>query len=99
MRLRSVVAFGIGYLLGTKAGRDRYKELLETGQELSQSLREFTSSSAVAQDVVSRVRQTLGLPPLEHGDGEGGSSGEQGDKSSGEPRVEVVSEPDREQGG
>jgi hypothetical protein len=27
MRLRTVAVFGIGYLLGTKAGRDRYEQL------------------------------------------------------------------------
>jgi hypothetical protein len=27
MKLRTVAVFGIGYLLGTKAGRDRYEQL------------------------------------------------------------------------
>lgn len=27
MKLRTAIAFGVGYLLGTKAGRDRYEQL------------------------------------------------------------------------
>jgi hypothetical protein len=30
MKLRTAIAFGIGYLLGTKAGRDRYEQLRRT---------------------------------------------------------------------
>lgn len=27
MKLRTTIAFGVGYVLGTKAGRDRYEQL------------------------------------------------------------------------
>ena len=30
MKLRTAIAFGIGYVLGTKAGRDRYEQLRRT---------------------------------------------------------------------
>ena len=30
MKLRTAIAFGIGYILGSKAGRDRYEQLRRT---------------------------------------------------------------------
>ena len=30
MKLRTAIVFGIGYLLGTRAGRDRYEQLRRT---------------------------------------------------------------------
>ena len=40
MKLRTAIVFGIGYLLGTKAGRDRYEQLRRT-------YRRATSNEAV----------------------------------------------------
>lgn len=40
MKLRTIVAFGVGYLLGTKAGRDRY-------EQMRRAYRRATSSESV----------------------------------------------------
>lgn len=57
MRLRSVLMLGAGYLLGTKAGRERY-------QEITKNLREVVSSDTTRQ-VVEKARATLGLAPTD----------------------------------
>ena len=40
MRVRTVVAFGIGYVLGTKAGRERYGQILAAAKRASLRLDE-----------------------------------------------------------
>ena len=40
MRVRTVLAFGIGYLLGTKAGRERYRQILAAAKRTSLRLDE-----------------------------------------------------------
>jgi hypothetical protein len=37
MRLRTVFIFGAGYLCGTRAGRDRYKEISESVRSVAES--------------------------------------------------------------
>lgn len=61
MRLRSVLMFGAGYFLGTKAGRERY-------QEITQSLRDVVSSDMTRQ-VMDKARASLGMVTAP-GDGE-----------------------------
>ena len=41
MRLRSLLAFGVGYVLGSKAGRERYEQLLATAKRASTRLDEY----------------------------------------------------------
>ena len=36
MKLRTVAVFGIGYVLGTKAGRERYAQIVEAVQTATQ---------------------------------------------------------------
>ena len=40
MKLRSLAVFGVGYLLGAKAGRERYVQIVEAIQNASQRLDE-----------------------------------------------------------
>ena len=37
MRLRSMAIFGIGYLVGTRAGRDRYQQIAGSVREVAES--------------------------------------------------------------
>ena len=37
MKLRTAIAFGIGYVLGTKAGRERYEQLRHTFSRVTSS--------------------------------------------------------------
>ncbi|TCO34548.1 hypothetical protein EV652_102614 [Kribbella steppae] len=40
MKLRSLAVFGVGYVLGAKAGRERYVQIVEALQAASQRLDE-----------------------------------------------------------
>jgi len=40
MKLRSLAVFGVGYVLGAKAGRERYVQIVESVQRASQRLDE-----------------------------------------------------------
>lgn len=35
MRLATIVAFGVGYLVGTKAGRERYEQIVAAAKRRS----------------------------------------------------------------
>jgi hypothetical protein len=37
MRLKTMVIFGAGYLVGTRAGRDRYKQIAESARGFAES--------------------------------------------------------------
>ena len=37
MRLRSVAIFGIGYLVGTRAGQDRYQQIAASVRDMAES--------------------------------------------------------------
>jgi hypothetical protein len=41
VRLRSLLAFGIGYVLGSKAGRERYEQNLAAAKRASIRLDEY----------------------------------------------------------
>lgn len=41
MKLRSLAVFGVGYLLGTRAGRERYGQIVEAAQGASKRLEAY----------------------------------------------------------
>ena len=43
MRLTTVVMFGAGYVMGSKAGRERYAQIVEGVASASQRLEQFSS--------------------------------------------------------
>ncbi|MDQ6803755.1 MAG: hypothetical protein M3065_02050 [Actinomycetota bacterium] len=43
MKLTSVVLFATGYVIGAKAGRERYAQILDGTAKASQRLEEFSS--------------------------------------------------------
>lgn len=43
MKLSTVVVFGVGYVMGTKAGRERYAEIVKVAQKLSQRLDDLST--------------------------------------------------------
>jgi hypothetical protein len=53
MRIRSWLFMGIGYLAGTRAGRERF-------DDLKNSLTDFAQSDLVAE-ALGRTRESLGL--------------------------------------
>lgn len=40
MKLRTLAVFGVGYVLGAKAGRERYAQIVEAAQKASERLDE-----------------------------------------------------------
>jgi hypothetical protein len=41
VRLRSLLVFGVGYVLGSRAGRERYEQLLAAAKRASARLDEY----------------------------------------------------------
>lgn len=56
MRLRSVAVFGLGYVLGSKAGRERYGQIIAAAKHASQRLEEYSRAGVEGADVVSGYR-------------------------------------------
>ena len=62
---RSVV-FGLGYLAGTRAGRERYDQLQQVGRQLANQLREQLQKRPGQQPAVRRRRGPQGLGRQRH---------------------------------
>ena len=41
MKLRTVLVFGVGYVIGTKAGRERYEQILSAAKRRAARLGDF----------------------------------------------------------
>ncbi|WP_370617853.1 hypothetical protein [Mumia sp. Pv 4-285] len=41
MRLRTLAVFGIGYVLGTRAGRERYEKIVAAARQAGQRLEKY----------------------------------------------------------
>ena len=41
MKLRSMAVFGVGYVLGTRAGRERYGQIVAAAQSASKRLEDY----------------------------------------------------------
>lgn len=50
MKLVSIAIFGAGYVLGTKAGKERYEQILEAAQNASQRLETYGNGGSLAKD-------------------------------------------------
>lgn len=57
MRLRTVAIFGAGYVLGTRAGRERYGQIVAAAQGASKRLEEY---SGKLEDVSGKVGNLSG---------------------------------------
>jgi hypothetical protein len=63
MRIRSWLFMGIGYLAGTRAGRERFEDLKNSVTDLAQS--------DLVAEALGRTRQSLGLDSPESRDADG----------------------------
>ena len=45
MRLTTVIVFGAGYVMGTKAGRERYAQIVELAEKASKRLEDYSARS------------------------------------------------------
>lgn len=67
-RIRTVAAFGVGYVLGSRAGRERYRQIVRAASSITQSA-PFTGTVGIATDRaralavlgVERVRDAVGV--------------------------------------
>lgn len=58
MKIRSLAVFGIGYVLGTKAGRDRYAQILALAQRASERLDGYSTANRDKTDESGGSSQT-----------------------------------------
>lgn len=70
MKLSTVVVFGAGYVMGTKAGRERYAEIVKVAQKISQRLDDLSTRGDEERD--SREDESS-QPYGEHADDAGGA--------------------------
>ena len=57
MKLTKAVIFAAGYVLGAKAGRERYAQIVAVIEEASQRLEEFSSRHPPDRDGSARRRR------------------------------------------
>jgi len=50
VKLVNLAVFGAGYLLGTKAGRERYEQIVKAAQNSSKRLEAYGSGGSLAAD-------------------------------------------------
>lgn len=67
MKLGTLLMFGVGYVLGSKAGRERYEQICRMAQMASERLEEYSLDSnrapagAVTRDPGQAERDTTAL--------------------------------------
>ena len=68
LRVGTTIAFGVGYVLGTRAGRERYRQIARAARQLGGSapVTETTTlvvekSKAAAALGVERIKDTIGV--------------------------------------
>ncbi|GAA2758817.1 hypothetical protein [Actinopolymorpha rutila] len=57
MRLRTVAVFAAGYVLGTKAGRERYAQIVEGVQRVAREVQERQAARVAEQSRSKRPRR------------------------------------------
>ena len=50
MRLTTLMVFGAGYVIGTKAGRERYEQIVAMAERASRRLDEFSARPEAGAD-------------------------------------------------
>ena len=65
MKITRIAIFGVGYVLGAKAGRDRYQQIVAVAQSASRRLEKYGSRSEPADD----ERTTVDPPSTYDGSG------------------------------
>ena len=58
VRLRSLTAFALGYVLGSKAGRERYGQIIAAAKRASERLEEYSLAGADGTAANGRTRPT-----------------------------------------
>ncbi|NYH85641.1 hypothetical protein SAMN05421678_103252 [Actinopolymorpha cephalotaxi] len=58
LRLRTVAVFAAGYVLGTKAGRERYAQMVEGVQRVAREFQERQAARVAEQSGPKRPRRS-----------------------------------------
>ena len=58
MKLSRIAIFGIGYVLGTRAGRERYEQIVAAAQSASQRLEDYFDGGRQSQDRSTSADET-----------------------------------------
>ena len=56
MRLTTLAMFGAGYVMGTKAGRERYAQIVAVAEKASKRLEEYSARQQEDHDVACDPR-------------------------------------------
>jgi hypothetical protein len=85
MRVRTLLIFGIGYMMGTRAGQDRYQQIVGSVRELAESdvVREY------ADRALDLARRTVDNTGAETGDDDGDIAGDDDETSTGTGRTKA----------
>ena len=59
MKLRSLAVFGVGYVLGTRAGRERYGQIVAAAQNASKRLEEYSGKLETLSGNIDNVGRRL----------------------------------------
>jgi hypothetical protein len=59
MKLRSLALFGVGYVLGTKAGRERYAQMVDAAKKTAQRFDELRRQRAKPAQHVADIDSYL----------------------------------------
>lgn len=58
MKLTRIAIFAVGYVLGTRAGRERYQQIVAAAQNASQRLENYYASGDQPKDRTPRTDET-----------------------------------------
>ncbi len=61
MKVRTLAVFGVGYVLGTKAGRERYAQIVAAAQKAPQRLEEYSGKLDSFNGTVGTFRDRLNV--------------------------------------
>ena len=61
MKLTSIALFGAGYVLGTRAGRERYAQIIEVARQASERLDSYgRNGGKPSERLAEYIRTTVG---------------------------------------
>ena len=58
MKVTSIVIFGAGYVLGTRAGRERYAQIIQMAQKASERLDAYDQNGGKPSDRLAQYIRT-----------------------------------------
>lgn len=76
MKLSAVVLFGAGYVVGTRAGRERYDQIVALARTMADRLEERTSASDPTSGFADRLAERIDASTRQNGSAGHRSAGE-----------------------